>query len=301
MKEFQGKVAVITGAAAGIGLAFAERAVHESMKVVIADIRPDALAAAKAKLEAEGGEVVAVTTDVTKEEDVKALAQAALDAFGKINVVFNNAGVAPTGVSWDIPPAVYRWAYDINIMGVVHGITTFVPILLEQDEECHIINTASGAALASAPAFSLYASSKHAVLALTEGVWLDLMAKQVQHVGVTAVMPGYIKSDIANWSKTIKDEHLREQLETVINDPVAMATATPGIEACADDGSGMPAAVCADMVFKAIANNDLYVLPNNDPNIPFDVAVAQGRTSGVNNYAVVMAAMAQQAQQAQTA
>ena len=294
MKEFKGKVAVITGGAAGIGYAFAERAVHEGMKVVIADIRPDGLAEAKARLEAEGGEVLAVTTDVTKEEDVKALAQKTLDAFGKVNIIFNNAGVAPTGVSWDIPPDVYRWAYDINIMGVVHGITTFVPLLIAQDEECHIVNTASGAALASAPAFSLYASSKHAVLALTEGVWLDLMAKQIFHVGVTAVMPGYIKSDIANWAKTIQDERLMEQLEEVINDPVAVATATPGVEACAPDGSGMPAAVCADMVFTAIANNDLYVLPNNDPNLPFDVAVAQGRTSGVNNYAVFLAAMAQQ-------
>ncbi len=293
MKEFKGKVAVITGAAAGIGYAFAERAVEEGMKVVIADIRPDGLAEAQARLEAQGGEVLAVTTDVTKEEDVKALAQKTLDAFGKVNIIFNNAGVAPTGVSWDIPPDVYRWAYDINIMGVVHGITTFVPILIAQNEECHVVNTASGAALASAPAFSLYASSKHAVLALTEGVWLDLMAKQIFHVGVTAVMPGYIKSDIANWAKTIKDEHLKEQLEEVINDPVAVATATPGVEACAPDGSGMPADVCADMVFKAIENNDLYVLPNNDPNIPFDVAVAQGRTSAVNNYAVFLAAMAQ--------
>ena len=298
MKDFNGKVAVITGAAAGIGYALAERAVQEGMKVVIADIRPDALAAAKARLESQGGDVLAVTTDVTKEADVKALAEAALDVYGKINVVFNNAGVAPTGVSWDIPPAVYRWAYDINIMGVVHGITTFMPILIAQAEEGHLVNTASGAALAVAPAFSLYASSKHAVLALTEGVWFDLTAKQIGHVGVTAVMPGYIKSDIANWAKTVKDEHLKEQLESVINDPVAVATATPGVEACAEDGSGMPAAVCADMVFKAIANNDLYVLPNNDPNIPFDVAVAQGRTSGVNNYAVVLAAMAQQAQPA---
>lgn len=294
MKDFKGKVAVITGAATGIGYAFAERAVEEGMKVVIADIRPDGLAEAKARLEAQGGEVLAVTTDVTKEADVKALAQKTLEAFGKVNLIFNNAGVAPTGVSWDIPPDVYRWAYDINIMGVVHGITTFVPLLIEQDEECHVINTASGAALASAPAFSLYASSKHAVLALTEGVWLDLMAKQIFHVGVTAVMPGYIKSDIANWSKTVKDEHLKEQLEAAINDPVAVATATPGVEACAPDGSGMPAAVCADMVFEAIENNALYVLPNNDPNIPFDVAVAQGRTSAVNNYAVFLAAMAQQ-------
>ncbi len=294
MKEFTGKVAVITGAAAGIGFAFAERAVEEGMKVVIADIRPDGLAAAKAKLEAHGGEVLAVTTDVTKAEDVRALAQKALDTFGKVNVIFNNAGVAPTGVSWAIPPEVYRWAYDINIMGVVHGITTFVPILLEQDEECHVVNTASGAALASAPAFSLYASSKHAVLALTEGLWLDLMAKQIPHIGVTAVMPGYIKSDIANWSKTVTDSRLKAQLDEVINDPVAVATATPGVEACAPDGSGMPADVCADMVFEAIANNALYVLPNNDPNLPFDMAVAQGRIGGVNNYAAFLAALAQQ-------
>jgi hypothetical protein len=129
-------------------------------------------------------------------------------------------------------------------------------------------------------------------------VWFDLTAKQIGHVGVTAVMPGYIKSDIANWAKTIKDERLKEQLETVINDPAA--TATPGVEACAEGGRSMPA-VCADMVFKATANNDLYLLPTNDPNIPFDVAVAQGRTSGVNNYAVVLAAMAQPAQPAQPA
>jgi NADP-dependent 3-hydroxy acid dehydrogenase YdfG len=294
MKEFKNKVAVVTGGASGIGYAFAERAVQEGMKVVIADIREDGLARAKAKLEALGGTVLTVRTDVTKEEEVKALAQKTLDAFGKVNLLFNNAGVAPTGVSWAIPPDVYRWVYDVNIMGVVHGMTTFVPIMIEQAEESHVVNTASGAALASFVAFSLYASSKHAVLALSEGLWQDLMVKGHTHVGVTCVMPGYVKSDIANWSKTVDDPRLRDELEVVINDPVAMATATPGVVACSDEGDGMPAAVCADMVFKAIANGELYVSPNNDPNVEIDKAVAFGRITGVNNYAAILAAMAQQ-------
>jgi NADP-dependent 3-hydroxy acid dehydrogenase YdfG len=269
----------------------AEKAIKEGMKVVIADIRADALETAKARLVSQGGDVLAVVTDVTKNEDVKALAKKTLEKFGKVNLVFNNAGVAPTGITWDTPPEIYRWVFDINIMGVVYGITTFVPIMIGQNDECHVVNIASGAALFSFAGFGLYCTSKHAVLALSEALWGDLAAKQKTNIGVTVVMPGYIKSDVANWSKTVPSEGMKKEIEALINDPVAVAIGAPGAAATAEDGTGMPASVAADMVFDAIARNELYVLPNNDVNAEVDKAVAFGRVTGQNSYPAILAAM----------
>lgn len=291
MKDFKTKVAVITGGASGIGFAIAAKAIKEGMKVVIADIRADALEDAKTKLVAQGGDVLAVVTDVTKLADIQALAKKTIDKFGKVNLLFNNAGVAATGITWDTSPDVYRWYLDVNVMSVVHGITTFVPIMIKQGDECHVANTASGAGLFTFSAFGVYSLTKHAVVALTEALWNDLVAKQIPNIGVTLIMPGYVKSDIADSLKTAP-KGLQETINTLQSDPIAIAIGNPGAEACAEDGIGMPASVAADMIFEKIANNELYVLPNNDPNTEMCKAVAFGRCTGQNNYPAILAALA---------
>lgn len=292
MKDLKDKVAVITGAAGGIGYAFAEKAIKEGAKVIISDIRPDGLAEAKEKLEAQGGDVLAVVADVTKVEDIQALAKKTLEKYGKVNMLFNNAGVAPTGITWDTSPEIYRWAVDINVMSVLYGISTFVPIMIAQGDECYVVNTASGAALFSIAGFGLYCMTKHAVLAISEALWNDLQVKGHAQIGVTVVMPGYVKSQIGDPFKAIKDENLKDEITRVISDPIAVALGTPGVEACAPDGWGMEASVAADLVFEAIAKNELYVKPNNEPNEELDKAVAFGRVSGENPYPAINAAFA---------
>jgi len=150
MERLAGRVAVVTGAASGIGRALAATLANERMKVVMADVEPGALAAAARDLAGRGAEVLAVETDVTRQDQVDALAKRALDAFGAVHVVCNNAGVFAGGLSWSQPLEDYRWVLGVNMWGVIHGIRTFVPILLEQDEG-HVVNTASMAALTAMP------------------------------------------------------------------------------------------------------------------------------------------------------
>jgi NAD(P)-dependent dehydrogenase (short-subunit alcohol dehydrogenase family) len=151
MQELRGRVAVVTGAASGIGRALAERFAAEGMKVVLADVEPGALADAAHALARAGAETLAVETDVSRAEQVEALARRTLDAFGAVHVVCNNAGVFAGGPCWEAPLADYEWLLGVNVWGVIHGIRSFVPILLEQGDEGHVVNTASMAAVTTLP------------------------------------------------------------------------------------------------------------------------------------------------------
>ncbi len=152
MKEFKGKVAVVTGAASGIGRAIAERLAAEGMTLVLADIEEQALAKTEGELKAKGTTTLAVPTDVSKAGDVEALARKTIDAFGAVHIVCNNAGVGPPGGPlWERTVADWQWILGVNLWGVIHGIRTFIPIMREQDTEGHIVNTASLAGLVSAP------------------------------------------------------------------------------------------------------------------------------------------------------
>src|SRR5215813_6828456 len=152
MKEFRGKVAVITGGASGIGRGLAERCAKEGMKIVLADVEKSALAQAERELKDTGAEVVAVRTDVSKPEDVDALARRTLGAFGAAHMLFNNAGVGAGSTVWESTLEDWQWVMGVNLWGVIHGVRTFVPLMLKQGDECHIVNTASMAGLVSGPA-----------------------------------------------------------------------------------------------------------------------------------------------------
>src|SRR6516164_1328151 len=140
MKEFKRRVAVISGAASGIGRALAERCAREGMKVVLADVEPGALAEVEANLQAGGGTALAVRTDVSQARAVEALAQETVEAFGAVHLLCNNAGVATNGTVWESSLTDWEWVIGVNLWGVVHGVRAFLPIMLAQETECHIVN-----------------------------------------------------------------------------------------------------------------------------------------------------------------
>lgn len=288
MKDFKSKVAVVTGGASGIGFAFAQRAVEEGMKVVIADIRPEALAEAEKKLKALGGEVISMQVDVTKPDQVEVLAAKAVEVFGRVNLVFNNAGVFASGLAWETSLEEYRWVVDTNLMSVIYGIKAFVPRMIAQGDACHVINVASAAGLSTTPGFCTYSTTKHAVVALTECLYQDLVTHQIPNVGVTLVMPGFVQSDVMNPDKIAPSPAVAKELAARLNDPIFN-----GIEGMMRQGVdvGMPAATAADLVFNAIRNNELYVLPNAEPHLPTCKAIADGRTSARNHIQAILAAM----------
>src|SRR3990172_8826356 len=196
MKEFRGKVAVVTGAASGIGRAMAERLAAEGMKVVLADIEKAALGGAEAEMKAGGATVIAVPTDVSKADEVEALAGKTIDAFGAVHVLCNNAGVPPVvGPSWELTEADWQWVLGVNLWGVLHGIRTFVPIMLAQDSEGHVVNTASVAGLLSGAWFATYSVAKHGVVTLSESLprELELTGSRVK---VPVLCPGWVRTQL---------------------------------------------------------------------------------------------------------
>lgn len=197
MQELRGKTAVVTGAASGIGLALATRFGAEGMRVVLADVEADALARAAKDLAASGVACVAVRTDVSRAEDVDALARRAVDAFGAVHVVCNNAGVFGGGLSWEASLEDWRWVLDVNLWGVIHGLRSFVPLLLAHGEEAHVVNTASMAGLTSGPLTGPYTVSKHAVVALSETLHHE-MAMRGGKVGVSVLCPEGVATGIAD-------------------------------------------------------------------------------------------------------
>jgi NAD(P)-dependent dehydrogenase (short-subunit alcohol dehydrogenase family) len=197
MLDLKNKVAVVTGAASGIGRALAEGFAQEGMQLVLADVEPTALEACQAKLSATGARVISVVTDVSRAEDVERLAGRTMEQYGAVHVVCNNAGVAAGGLCWEQSIADWQWVLGVNLWGVIHGIRTFVPLMLKQGGEGHVINTASIAGLITGPAMSIYGVSKHAVVALSETLHHELGLLGAQ-VGVSVLCPAWVKTNIAD-------------------------------------------------------------------------------------------------------
>ena len=254
MDSFSGKTAVVTGAASGIGFALAERFGREGMRVVLADIEEAALDAAVERIAATGAEAIGVVTDVSKAADVAALAERARNEFGGIHVACNNAGVFAGGLLWEESLADYQWLMDVNIWGVIHGIRTFIPIMLEQDTECHLVNTASMAALCAMPFAGIYHMTKHAVLSLSESLFHELESTS-DKVKVSVLCPELIKTGIgscernrpAEYSKPgdIVESDARQLVLDAINDSME---------------SGIDPSVMADRVVAAIRSGAFYIL-----------------------------------------
>ena len=212
MRDVKGRVAVVTGAASGIGRGMAESFAAAGMKVVLADVDADRLAQVALELEKSGADVLPVKTDVSRQDEVEALARRALDAFGAVHVVCNNAGVAHGGVpTWESTLHDWEWIVGVNLMGVVHGVRTFTPLLLEQGEG-HIVNTASMAGLISGGGNALYGVTKHAVVALSEALFNELAAQAASRVRVSVLCPGWINTQILESSQRNQPEAVRHHL-----------------------------------------------------------------------------------------
>ena len=259
MKEFRDKVAVITGAASGIGRGLAERCAQEGMKVVLAGINEDTLKKAEKNIKKTGATTLVVKTDVSKAEDVKALAEKTLDAFGAVHLLFNNAGVLVLSTTWESTLADWQWVLGVNLWGVIHGIHFFVPLVIKQGTECHIINTASSAGLMVTAKGGNYAVSKHAVVALSETLYLE-MEEGGYNIGVSVLCPWAVKSNML--------ESERNRPLALMNKPgEGLDMSDPEVQASMQflkqlhEDCMLPQQV-ANIVFEAIKENKFYILPD---------------------------------------
>jgi NAD(P)-dependent dehydrogenase (short-subunit alcohol dehydrogenase family) len=205
MQELRGKVAVVTGGASGIGYALAERFGREGMRVVVADVESTALDEAVRQLKQHEHDVIGVLTDVSSEDSVRELARRTIDAYGKVHVLCNNAGVmGGQGLTmWTAAPQEWQWVFGVNFWGVVHGIRAFLPIMLAQDEEGHVVNTASVGGLT--PGRGIYGISKHAVVALTESLNAELRLRDTR-IGVSCLCPLTVQTRIPEADRNRPEE-----------------------------------------------------------------------------------------------
>jgi NAD(P)-dependent dehydrogenase (short-subunit alcohol dehydrogenase family) len=196
MQDVAGKVAVITGAASGIGRGMAESFAAAGMKVVLSDVEEKALSETTKALRDQGADVHAIVTDVSKSEQVQALAEESVKRFGAVHVLCNNAGIAvASGTSWETTLDDWKWTIDVNLMGVIHGVRSFVPIMLEQGSESHIVNTASIAGLVAGADIASYAVTKFGVVALSEHLCLELEGAGAK-TKVSVLCPGFVATKI---------------------------------------------------------------------------------------------------------
>jgi NAD(P)-dependent dehydrogenase (short-subunit alcohol dehydrogenase family) len=193
VEQLEGRVAVITGGANGIGFATAQALVAERMAVVVSDVDPDALREAVERLVAQGGDVHGVVADVTDPVSVEALAEAAIERFGALHVAVNNAGIVNRGLTWELELEEWHRILDVDLWGVIHGVRSFVPRLLAHGEEGHVVNVASMAAVDVVGKLGPYTVAKHGVLGLSDVLRADLV-KIGAPIGVSVVMPGLTKS-----------------------------------------------------------------------------------------------------------
>jgi NAD(P)-dependent dehydrogenase (short-subunit alcohol dehydrogenase family) len=256
MRDFDGKVAVVTGGASGMGRAFAERFAQAGMNVVLADIEEEALETAVRELEQQEHRVIGVVTNTMQKASVEALADQAIDAFGAIHVVCNNAGVASPGDTqlgtrgiWEVSDSDWQWVMGVNFWGVLYGVQVFVPRMLAQGSEGHVINTASIAGLS--PGASAYGVSKHAVVALSESLASGLRERAAP-IGVSVLCPGMVQTRIME-----ADRNRPEDLP----DAASLSAENQAlIDAMLAQGK-LPVDI-AEMVFQAVEHDQFYILPH---------------------------------------
>jgi NAD(P)-dependent dehydrogenase (short-subunit alcohol dehydrogenase family) len=259
VKELVDRIAVITGAASGIGLATAHRLADEGMHLALADIEGDGLEQAADAIRAKGVDVLARRTDVMSEDAVNDLADATFDRFGGVHVLFNNAGVAATAATlrtraWEGSLADWDWTMGVNLRGVLHGVRAFVPRMLANGDEGHIVNTASIAGLVSGA--NPYNVSKHGVVCLTEGMYLDL-AEMGSSLSASVLCPGLINTRILEAERNRPSDLGRSpdvaELRTDLQEFAA------GFEAALK--GGYEPEVVADHVVEGILENRFYLFP----------------------------------------
>lgn len=268
MREFKDKVAVITGAASGIGRGIARRAAKEGMKVVLADIERDALSKIEEELMKSGIDVISVLLDVSKAEDIEKLARITIDMFGEVHLLCNNAGVGMGGFLWDCTSSDFNWVIGVNLWGVIHGIRTFIPIMRQQNNECHIVNTASMSGLITGEAANgIYSITKHGVVALSESLrtaFIPLKSK----IGVSVVCPGIVNTRITECERNRPAELRGPDYETSSerfiklypkSEETVKAYLKMYEEGTSPDQAG-------DVIFECIKKNIFYIFTETEPH-----------------------------------
>ena len=259
MKEFQGRTAVITGAASGIGLELTKRALAEGMNVVMADIEQDKLAAAAQALGVDAARILTRRTDVSREEEIAALADAAFTRFGGVHLLCNNAGVGLTRVTWEHTTADWSWVLGVDLFSVIYGIQHFVPRMLAQGDEGHVVNTASAAGLTSTPGMAAYNIAKHGVVTLSETMYGELLAAKAK-VGVSVLCPAWVPTAIHDSARN-RQEHFGQPKPA---DPLSAAYHERMGKAV--KSGRLTATDMASEVFAAVQENRFYIIPHRKLN-----------------------------------
>jgi NAD(P)-dependent dehydrogenase (short-subunit alcohol dehydrogenase family) len=255
MDDLTGKVAFVTGGASGIGLALAKGFAKEGAKVVLADIEAEPLKQAEADLLASGAEAVGVQCDVSSHSSFAAAADRAIEAFGKVHIVCNNAGVAPSGALDETTPADWNWCLGVNLMGVVHGIQTLVPRIKEHGEGGHVVNTASVAGLMALPTLGIYTATKYAVVGISETLHGELAPAGI---GVSVLCPSFVKTRLH---------------ESQRNRPAELSTGSEKTDEFMAQmlASATDPDVIAERVIRGVRRGDLYILPHPELKAGFEV------------------------------
>lgn len=255
MDEFSNKTAVVTGAASGIGLELCKVFAEQGMNVVLADIEQGKLDEAVAQLKGLGVQAIGVLTDVGCGDSVEALCKATVDQFGSVQILCNNAGVYTGGQIWEQTEDDFEWLIRVNQWGIIHGLRHFVPQMISQGDECHIVNTASMASMCTLPFAGIYHMTKHAALALSECLFheLAMMAPQIK---VSCLCPELVNTGIATSSRNrpidLAEENITDMQQMSMT---AITDATAG---------SLPPRVLADRVLQAIKDEAFYILPPGD-------------------------------------
>ncbi|MBM7062950.1 SDR family oxidoreductase [Pseudomonas sp. UL073] len=257
MKDFHGRVAVITGAASGFGKAFAEQAAGLGMQLVLADIQAEALEATVAELRARGAAVIGLRTDVSQAEQIQALADAAIAEFGAVHLLFNNAGVLAGGLVWENSEKDWDWVLGVNVRSVIHGVRIFTPLMLaaaaaDPEYEGHIVSTASMAGLLNAPTLGAYSLSKQAVVSLSESLYHDLALVSAQ-VHCSVLCPYFVPTGISQSARN-RPEQLANAAGLTRSQAMALAQNQK-----ATGSAKVSAEQIAEQTFAAIRQGTFYI------------------------------------------
>lgn len=253
MQELRDRTAVITGAASGIGRALAARAAREGMRLVLADVDAARLEATARELGVAADRVATRVVDVSRDDEVRRLADLAWERFGAVHLLCNNAGVGLGRVTWEHTLADWEWILGVDLWSVIHGVRHFLPRMMAQDADSRIVNTASVAGLLSTPGMAAYNVAKHGVVALSETLHKEL-AEARSRVGVSVLCPFFVPTGIAD-SERVRPAHLAGTA------PGAASAAYADKVAAAVASGPMTAADMADAVFAALAERRFYVIP----------------------------------------
>jgi NAD(P)-dependent dehydrogenase (short-subunit alcohol dehydrogenase family) len=260
MKDFNGAVAVITGGAAGLGKAMAERFAAEGVKLVLADIEKPVLDKTVAEFNARGVPCIGVLGDVSKSETIENLLKTTLDTYGKVNILCNNAGVASGGIMWERSVKDWEWVLGVNLWSVIHGLRLFIPQMLKQGDECHIVNTASMAGLTSNPFMATYNVTKHAVVTLSETVFQELQFAKA-NIGVSVLCPAWVKTGIAESERNRPTDLTNPGAASAKPDPISVLLEQ---QVKALIAGGLEPAQIGQAVFDAVKNRTFYILTHED-------------------------------------